>query len=115
VKIIKLKKNHEFARIYRKGRFLAAKHMVLYIMANRYGNTRVGFAAGLKCGGSVQRNRLKRLMRECYRFKEDKLKKGYDLVFSSRPAGEMPEYKEIDKEMSFLLTKLDLVDKERNT
>lgn len=82
--------------------------MVLYALSNRTSVTRVGFAAGLKCGGSVERNRLKRLMRESYRGKAAGILPGYDLVFSARPAPVLPLYGEIEKEMGYLIRKLNL-------
>ena len=48
------------------------------MMANQLTVTRLGIAATRKFGGSVQRNRAKRLIREMFR--RNKIAGGYDIV-----------------------------------
>jgi len=110
IKTIPLKKNTEFLRLYKKGRFFAGRYMVLYIMENKREYCRLGIAVSKKVGKSVKRNRVRRLIRENYRFYEQFVKTGFDYVFAARPADRLPLYSEIKSEMKFLFKKLNVFD-----
>ncbi|MEN6314006.1 MAG: ribonuclease P protein component [Clostridiaceae bacterium] len=105
-----LKKNYEFVRIYKKGKFFAGKHIVAYVLKNRFGTNRLGITANKKVGKSVKRNRLKRLIRESYRFLEDFIPPGLDIVFVARGTDTEIGFVEIHREMKFLLKKLHAFD-----
>ena len=109
---IPLKKNHEFQKVYSKGKYFVGKFMVLYILKNSYNINRLGITVSKKVGKSVKRNRLRRLIKENYRAKENMLIKGYDMVFVGRNTEVLPSFSEIKKEMTFLLKKLDMFNQE---
>jgi ribonuclease P protein component len=50
----------------------------VFLLANKGGVGRLGIAATKKLGGSVQRNRAKRLIREAFR--RNKIASGFDVV-----------------------------------
>ncbi|HHV98728.1 MAG TPA: ribonuclease P protein component [Clostridiaceae bacterium] len=110
---VPLKKNYEFQRIFKKGRFHAGRFMTLYALENRSGTNRLGITASRKVGKSVKRNRIKRLIRENYRLIEDKIESGYDIVFVARESSIMPEFDDIRKEMKYLLKRLNLLFQEK--
>jgi ribonuclease P protein component len=112
-KTIPLKKNFEFARIYNKGRFFPGKYMVIYVMRNRAGANRLGITASKKVGGSVRRNRVKRLIRENYRYYEEYIPDGLDIVFAVRKSETEYGFTEIRKEMKFLLKKVGAFDEKK--
>lgn len=112
-KTVPLKKNFEFMRVYKKGRFYVGKYIILYVLPNRFTGPRLGITASKKVGKSVYRNRLKRLIRESYRLYEDFIIDGYDMVFVARNSEVMPGYQEISREMKFLLKKMEVFDKEK--
>lgn len=103
-----IKKNKDFLRLYKKGNFFVAKYLVLYVMNNKSNVNRLGITASKKFGGSVKRNRVRRLIKESYRYYESQLKEGFDLVFVARSCEELPTFSEIKKEMKYLLKKLEL-------
>jgi len=105
---VPIKKNFEFLRIYKKGKFFVGKYLVLYVLKNNSDINRLGVTVSRKFGKSVRRNRIKRLIKENYRLFEDVIKKGYDLVFVARNQKEMPDFQEIKKEMKYLLKKLNM-------
>lgn len=107
-KTVPLKKNYEFMRLYKKGRFFVGKYIVLYVIKNNTKTNRLGITVNKKVGKAVRRNRLKRLIKECYRQYELSVKEGCDLVFVARNSEKLPGYLEINREMKFLLKKLDL-------
>ena len=81
-----LRRKSDFQKIHRFGKSYA----------NRYLD-RVGFAAGKKLGNAVMRNRVKRLMRECYRLNQFKIKEGYTLLLVGRKAATTEKYDVIEK------------------
>ncbi|NLD49759.1 MAG: ribonuclease P protein component, partial [Clostridiaceae bacterium] len=99
---VPIKKNTEFLRIYKKGKFFVGKFLVLYVYKNNSRVNRLGITASRKFGKSVQRNRIRRLIKENYRLMEEFLKTGYDLVFVARSSEEVPDYVSIKKEMKYL-------------
>ena len=79
-----LRGKKDFGRIYGKGKSVREKHTVLIYLKNRLPYTRTAFLASKKVGGSVQRNRAKRLMKESWRAMQEDILEGYDLIFIAR-------------------------------
>lgn len=108
-----INKNYEFARIYKKGKFFAGKYMVIYTQKNRFGANRLGITVSKKIGKSVKRNRTKRLIRESYRFCEDFIPAGLDIVFVARSVEKEYGFADIHKEMKFLLKKMQAFEQQK--
>jgi ribonuclease P protein component len=113
VKTVPIKKNYEFLRAYKKGKFFVGKFIILYVLTNNLNINRLGITTSKKVGKSVRRNRLRRLIRENYRFYEEFVKTGIDLIFVARSSEPLPEFSDIKKEMRFLLKKLNVFDREK--
>lgn len=113
IKSFPIKKNFEFLRIYKKGRFYVGKYIILYCLANNSNINRIGITASKKVGKSVKRNRIRRLIKENFRTYEEFIKLGYDCVFVARNNDELPVFTEIKREMKFLLRKLNIFDQEK--
>lgn len=112
-KMVTLKKNYEFGRVYKKGRFFVGKYLILYALPNRIHINRIGITTSKKVGKSVRRNRLRRLIRENYRAFEAFVLSGYDLVFVARATDEQPQLNDIKKEMKYLFKRLKVFDQEK--
>jgi ribonuclease P protein component len=80
----RLKRRSEFGRIYSKGRSNATDLIVVYALPARDDATRVGFSVSKKLGGSVARNRVRRLLREAVRPFLPQLKAGYSVIVLAR-------------------------------
>jgi ribonuclease P protein component len=82
----RLSRSAEFDRVYRQGRSQANRYLVLYAFP-RGGDEgpRLGLSVSRKVGGAVDRNRIKRLLREVFATEEPSLPRGYDLVIVARP------------------------------
>ncbi len=94
-----LRKKSDFDAIYRAGRSVPDKYVVLFLRKNDLPYSRTAFLASKKVGNSVQRNRAKRLMRESYRLNEDKFSAGYDIIFIARNTINGRKLKDVEKSM----------------
>ncbi|MCL6627074.1 ribonuclease P protein component [Alicyclobacillus shizuokensis] len=102
----RLKQNRDFRRVFNRGRSAAARRLVVYWCPNRLGTFRVGFSVSKKVGKAVERNRLKRLLRECFQRRQEELAgRGVDFVVVCRPAAAGAKFQELDEELTKLLRK----------
>ena len=108
-----LKRNHEFKRLYNKGNSAASHCVVVYCRRNGKKENRLGLTVSTKLGGAVQRNRIRRRLKEIYRLNEDKLKPGYDVVIVARTKSGTAPFSELEASMLSLLRKLDMIAGER--
>ena len=66
-----LLRHADFERVYKQGRRHFATHMTVFYLARDEGEgLRVGFTVGRVLGGAVQRNRMKRRLREAVRLRQ---------------------------------------------
>ncbi|MDK2919984.1 MAG: ribonuclease protein component [Candidatus Petromonas sp.] len=106
--IERLKKNIDFKGVYKKGKSIADKFVVVYFCKNDKDITRVGFTASKKVGKSVVRNRARRLMKESFRNNSENIKLGYDVVLIARVAIKDANYKDVEKSVRRALERANL-------
>ena len=75
-----LKKNYEFKTVLSKGKFFIGKEIGICILKNNKKRNLLGIAIGTKNGKAFQRNKAKRLIRECYTRLEEQLVEGNNIV-----------------------------------
>lgn len=107
-----LKKNNQFRYVYHRGKSIANRHLVLYVVRTGKTKNGLGISVSKKVGKSVVRSRVTRLIRESYRLNEEKIRPGYDLVFIARVAAKDCTYREIESSMRHLLKKQGLLQPE---
>lgn len=112
-KTVTLKKNYEFARVFNKGSFYVGRNITVYILPNKQSLNRIGISVSKKAGKAVVRNRKKRLIRESYRYFEEYISNGYDIVIAARAGESVPTYGVVLKEFKYLLKKLQVFDREK--
>jgi ribonuclease P protein component len=88
-----LSRSADFDRVYRRGRAHGGRDLVVHAFPRGDdGEPRLGLSVSRKVGGAVERNRIKRLIREAFRLELARLHPGYDIVVVARPgAGETAE------------------------
>ncbi|MFA5975705.1 MAG: ribonuclease P protein component [Elusimicrobiota bacterium] len=94
----RLHREADFTRVIRQGRRVSASGLILWTHRLPEGETppRLGLAIPKRYGRAVDRNRLKRLLREVFRLNKDKLLPGVDMVFSALPMSGKPRYQTIE-------------------
>jgi ribonuclease P protein component len=84
----RLSRSRDFDTVYRKGRSVSTRFLVLYSFPREDdpdGGPRLGLAVSRQLGGAVQRNRLKRRLRESFEELAGHLPAGRDYVLIARP------------------------------
>ncbi len=74
----------DFKTVFKKANKLHFKEFTVYILENNQSESRLGLAISKKSAKkAVSRNRIKRIIRDSFRLRRNKLK-GLDIVFVSR-------------------------------
>ena len=91
----------QYALVYQRGRAWADSLLAMKAVPNELSLSRFGFSVTKKVGKAVQRNRLKRLLREITRVQL--IKPGWDIVFIVRRQVGTVGYHELEKAITNLL------------
>jgi len=104
-----LTKNYEFKKLYNKGKSAASKCVVVYCIKNNRTENRIGITVSTKLGGAVQRNRIRRRLKEIYRINEHRLRVGYNIVLVARSRCGYAQWNELEASVLSLFDKLGLL------
>jgi ribonuclease P protein component len=88
----RLSRSAEFERVYRQGRSKGNRFLVLYAFPRADGEAkdgedgpRLGLSVSRRVGGAVERNRVKRVLREAFWEEAERLPTSSDYVVVARP------------------------------
>ena len=98
----RLQKNRTFQYVYRRGRSVACRDLVMLYARGR--GLQVGFSVSKKVGNAVTRNKVKRRLRECFRPYLGDVKNGLYVVVA-RPSAAGATFQSLQRDMRYLLKK----------
>jgi len=82
----RLSRSRDFDAVYRHGRSVSSRFLVLYWFPQEEAAApRFGFSVPRSVGGAVERNKIKRQLREVWRTRLDRVPAGHDYVLIVRP------------------------------
>jgi ribonuclease P protein component len=85
----RITRSGDFDAVYRRGRSAASRHLVVYafVRDDRPADSpaRLGLSVSRKVGGAVERNRVKRVLREAFWEEAERLPTSSDYVVVARP------------------------------
>ncbi len=85
----RLTRSGDFDAVYRRGKSASGRHLVVYAFRREDALpedvARLGVSISRKVGGAVERNRLKRVLREQFAVFAAELPRGTDFVAIARP------------------------------
>ena len=102
--VYRLRRRKEFNETWNRGKKYHTDHFIVIILENKLGPTRLGITASRKVGGAVQRNRVKRLLREVFRTNYPVLKHPVDFSIIAKKGSTSLTYEEVQSEIKHLLT-----------
>jgi len=98
----------QYILVYRQGKVWANSLLVMKAMPNSLSLSRYGFSVTKKVGKAVQRNHLRRLLREIMRLQS--LRPGWDIVFIARSAAVNTDYHQLEMAVARLLARAQLLE-----
>lgn len=98
----------EYNNIYKNGKKIPGKYMIMFILENTLGYNRFGFVTSKKVGKAVLRNRIKRQLRDLVRRMQPQWKQGYDIVLVVRYRADKVEFDHLKNDLSGFMRKAKL-------
>ena len=104
-----LRRKADFDAIGRRGTARSTELLVLRVLHTGGRETRVGLSTPRSLGGAVERNRVRRRLREIVRERYEEIDAGWDLLVIARPKAGDASYAELREAFASLLRRTELV------
>ena len=95
---LRLTARREFVGTYDRGRRASTSCFALFAVRNTLGHPRIGLTVGRKYGGAVERNRIKRRLREIFRLNRSSLGAALDVVVNVRTPALSATHRQLEAE-----------------
>ena len=99
----RIRKRAEFQRSSRNGARSQTPHFRVTLCPSTLPHSRLGVTVGKKIGSAVQRNRVKRRVREFFRLNKGSLPASCDLVITAREGAAGLNFSQLSEELKGLL------------
>ncbi|MGH9500143.1 MAG: ribonuclease P protein component [Terriglobales bacterium] len=97
---VRLLRHADFERVYKQGRRHFASHLTaFYRRREAEGGLRIGFTVSKLLGGAVQRNRMRRRLREAVRLHWPEFNTAVDIVINPKKSLLTVEFVELGEEV----------------
>ncbi|MBU7594126.1 ribonuclease P protein component [Metabacillus halosaccharovorans] len=108
----RIKKNKDFQVVFKKGKSVANRQFVLYILQKTEEKEfRIGLSVSKKIGNAVTRNKVKRLIRQVFLEEKNRISSGKEFIIIARkPAADM-NYHEVKGSLNHLFRKAKIYQK----
>lgn len=104
----RVRADKRFQEVRRQGRSFTNQLLVLCALPNDLAYSRFGFSVNSRIGNAVQRNRIKRRLREAVRLRLDGIRPGWDIILIARRPIRSADYHEIESACARLLRRAQL-------
>jgi ribonuclease P protein component len=94
-----LLRHADFERVYKQGRRHFAAHLTVFYLRRAGGGPRIGFTVPQALGGAVERNRMRRRLREAVRQSEPRTLAAVDVVMNPKKSLLRADFGELEKEI----------------
>jgi ribonuclease P protein component len=103
-RMARLLRHADFERVYKQGKRHFATHMTVFYLLRAEGvgpsnGIRIGFTVGRALGGAVDRNRMKRRLREAVRLQESVPSISVDVVINPKKSLRTTEFTNLQNEV----------------
>ncbi|MDH7570953.1 MAG: ribonuclease P protein component [Armatimonadota bacterium] len=106
----RLTRSGAFRAILARGRAYRGRYVGLHFLPRAGGPSRLGVSVGKRVGGAVQRNRVKRLLREAFRANKNRLRGSFDVVLVGRPETAQVRLEAVQRELEEMMCRARLLE-----
>ena len=99
----RLRDNRDFKVVYKRGKNYWNRNFNMIVRKNNLLVTRIGFSVTRKYGNAVERNKIKRQLKEIVRINFDKLGQGYDIVIIPKKNTKDMTYQQLENSMRHII------------
>ena len=104
-----IKKTAEFKKVYKLGKAFSNRFFVVYVLQNDKNHARLGLSISKKVGKAVKRNKLRRLLKECFRLNKFEMPNADMVMVARASASELAsagKYLDVEKSLMSLMEQI---------
>ena len=102
----RLRRSVDIQRVQRTGHRIRRRLLLMLVVRSDTSQTRVGLTVSRKVGNAVNRNRVKRWLREAIRQQESLVPAGFDVVVIAHPQSAESSFEAIGRELAAAWSKV---------
>jgi ribonuclease P protein component len=97
---LRLNRRGDFEKVYKHGRRHFAAHLTVFYLGRERGDgPRIGLRVGRVLGAAVERNRIKRRLREALRLHRSELSRAVDVIVHPKKSALKVDFAGLEKEI----------------